>query len=133
MPPPNYWDLATRILATYGRMPDGKPLSQNIVNALMVGVWFGARMALYDHEAAVTLASIGNELVDDVRYKSLRDGLDTELTEGIVHLIQGLALHKGFSHLQVGAVHFNESALGDEDAQKAVEEALRLFGGGNNA
>ena len=121
----DYWSIAQEFLFRNGKMGDGSPMTATLTNALMLGVWVGARFTLFDHDFGMGLAHRGNMMTDDPRFKALRDGFDKDFEAAVRGIIEESMLHKGFTHMQVDNLR---KTITNDDTAAAIDEILNMFG-----
>ena len=71
--PVKAWDALLDFITKSGCMPDGSPLSENIVKVIALGAWVGCRLALINDGFALAIAQYGNVQPDRV-YTSIDNG-----------------------------------------------------------
>lgn len=95
--PSDAWRTAEAFLRQHGRTPHGEPLSAELVQLLMVGVWAGCRLGLVDRDLALAVAALGNAQ-GGIVFDSLRRGFASEFGEPMQQLVHDVLYGRGFTN-----------------------------------
>jgi hypothetical protein len=120
------WEIAEGFLATHAVSPDGQPVSPNIVQVLMVGVWAGCRFAMLDRDLALGIARSGNERRGLV-FEALRLAFAEEFHLPLQQVLIDALRNRGFTNALavMPDVEPQPRPLTGADAVDAAEEFLR--------